>query len=35
MPDRFHKVSDLNYNLKLNKKERIAKCIRYYLLNNR
>lgn len=35
MPDRFHKVSDLNYNSKLNKKERITKCIRYYLLKNR
>ena len=35
MPDRFCKVSDLNYNVKLNnKKEIVAKCIRYYLLNN-
>lgn len=34
MPSRFYKVSDLNYNVMLNKKEIVAKCIRYYLLEN-
>ena len=34
LPDRFKKVSDSNYNVRLENKELVTKCIRYYVLKN-
>ena len=34
MPSRFQKISESNYNMEINKKTHITKCIKYKIVNN-